>query len=163
MTNEFDKETQKTIDNIYEQIEVLKGKVDELKSGPKNKNVRWRAEKGEFYYSFNGFLDTSLKTESLDEFDNCRYNAGFYFKTKEEAEKYKNNLIITQKLKDIALRLNRTSAYFHFIYLDLDGELATSYQSIKVMGGIYCANPDFLETAIKEIGEKELIEYIKER
>ena len=159
MSEDF-KSVQDMLEQAKELVKTLENKYKELN---KPKNVRWRAEKGEFYYSFNGFLDTSLKTESLDEFDNCRYNAGFYFKTKEEAEKYKNNLIITQKLKDIALRLNRTSAYFHFIYLDLDGELATSYQSIKVMGGIYCANPDFLETAIKEIGEKELIEYIKER
>ena len=161
MTNEFDKETQKTIDNIYEQIEVLKGKVDELKSGPKNKNVRWRAEKGERYYLISNEGSIGHNFEDSRPYNNYQYNVGNYFKTSEEAENYKKHLIITQKLKDIALRLNNTSVYPYFIYLNSYGELTTACQTTKIVGAIYCTNHKFLETCIKEIGEKELIEYIK--
>lgn len=159
--SEYFKEVQDMLEQAKELVKTLENKCNELKDKPEN--IRWKAKfDGDEYFIIP--TDEIIMKKRFDWNNDCdilNYQTGNYFKTLEEAEKYKNNLIITQKLKDIALRLNNTSAYPYFIYLNSYGELATSYQSIKVMGGIYCANPDFLETAIKEIGEKELIEYMK--
>ena len=74
-------------------IEELKQRINEIneKYGiPK----RWRAEKGEIYW----FIDSDFSGKVRDLWDqrshdeNVRYNLGNYFKTKEEAEKVKEEL-----------------------------------------------------------------------
>ena len=58
------------------------------------KKKRWRAEEGEIYW----FIDTDFSGKVRDLWDqrstdeNVRYNLGNYFKTKEEAEKVKEEL-----------------------------------------------------------------------
>ena len=58
------------------------------------KEKRWRAEEGEIYW----FIDTDFSGKVRDLWDqrstdeNVRYNLGNYFKTKEEAEKVKEEL-----------------------------------------------------------------------
>ena len=106
----LDKETEKTIEEINQKIQELQSKVDELKSG-NNKCVRWMAKEGESFYIVSGCACSKQKapykmTEDFGVCCNFHYDTGDYFKTAQEAEKSYNNLIITQKLKDIALRLN---------------------------------------------------------
>ena len=156
---------EKTIEEINKKIQELQSKVDELKNG-NNKCVRWRAKDEGSYWHVCADGKATLFNESPTHksFDNFLYKIGNYFKTREEAEKHYKHLIITQKLKDIALRLNdgKTSVNLYFIYLNSYGELTTACQSVKEVGAIYCLSDKFLETAIKEIGEQELIDYIKE-
>ena len=61
---------------------------------------RWRAEKDEIYWFVCGDTVILNLTEKDWEGDNDRYSIGNYFKTKEEAEFHKNELIYTQMLKD---------------------------------------------------------------
>ena len=79
-----------------------------------------------------------------------------------------------QKIKDIALRLNngieidwndkdnqkKYCIYYRFLELHEELIQGTVY-NVKYIDGSYCLSDKFLETCIKEIGEKELIEYIK--
>ena len=165
------KEVQDMLEQAKELVKTLENKYNELS---KPKNVRWRAEKDERYYllSNEGFIGHNF--EDSRPYNNYQYNAGNYFKTKEEAEQHKNYLIITQKLKDIALRLNngveidwnKSTPKYTIFYRHLEN----TYRELLVQGkvfnvsylnGIYCLSDKFLETCIKEIGEKELIEYIK--
>lgn len=179
MSEDF-KEVQDMLEQAKELVKTLENKYNELS---KPKNVRWRAEKvipytkDSFYYYINIFgkicncPDDKNKQELLSDF---LYQIGNYFKTKEEAEQYKSNLIITQKIKDIALRLNngididwtnrKQNKFSIFIYVSEDNTAEELYQDFNQYlkrHDIYCLSPKFLETAIKEIGEKELIEYIK--
>lgn len=167
---QYDNETKDLIEQLDKQAKEIQAKIDKLKNN-ENKCVRWRAKEGEYYYSFNGFLDISLKTEALDKFDDCRYNSGFYFGTREEAEKNKQHLIITQKLKDIALRLNdgveidwnegdQGKYFIYYNYNDDSLNLGTLY-NCKTFASIYCLSPKFLGVALDEIGSKELREHIK--
>ena len=97
------------IQKIEDKIEELKQEVEKLKNNDE-KNVRWRAEKDEEYYYCGctavGVPSIYQLTDHQKGFSNFNYSIGNYFKTEEEAEKHYNHLIITQKLKDIALRLN---------------------------------------------------------
>lgn len=167
------KEVQDILEQTKELVKTLENKYNELKNN-ENKCVRWRAkeENGHFgdYYVLNVDGKVCRQTDTGIEHHADRYNIGNYFKTKEEAEKYKQNLIITQKLKDIALRLNdgveidwniEETQFKYYIELYSD-DLEQSYtQDYKQAGVVYCLSDKFLETAIKEIDEKELREYIK--
>jgi hypothetical protein len=74
------------------------GFIEEVKETKK----RWRAKKGEYYwyleYHYSNAVGTSDEWES--EIDNIRYLTGNYFKTKKEAEEYKNYLLADTKIKD---------------------------------------------------------------
>lgn len=77
------------IENIY--IKRLKKRVEEYNEEygiPK----RWRAEKGEKYYFLNTECEIRNIWEDKTKEDGTRYNLGNYFKTKEEAEKVKEEL-----------------------------------------------------------------------
>ena len=72
------------IENIY--IEELKRTVDEYNEKYRILK-RWRAEKGEIYYSIAGVDVIKIDSENLVELDNRRYELGNYFQKKEEAQK----------------------------------------------------------------------------
>ena len=68
-------------------IEIV-NKINEKYGIPK----RWRAEKGEKYYFLNTESEIRNIWEDKTKEDETRYNLGNYFKTKEEAEKVKEEL-----------------------------------------------------------------------
>ena len=77
------------IENIY--IEELKKIVDEYnkKYGiPK----RWRAKEGEEYYFLDGKCEIWSTYENKKKIDDAFFKLGNYFKTKEEAQKVKEEL-----------------------------------------------------------------------
>ena len=77
------------IENIY--IEELKRTVDgynEKYGIPK----RWRGERSDKYFSIFGDSEISKVTDNYFPEDQRRYEWGNYFKTKEEAEKVKEEL-----------------------------------------------------------------------
>lgn len=180
MSEDF-KEVQDMLEQAKELVKTLENKYDELKNNG-CKCVRWRAKHGETFW----FTDEKGRVSCLvvGEYainshnyylENFNYKTGNYFKTKEEAEKHKQYLIITQKLKDIALRLNNGVEINLKNWMDICRQkykivlkpynnilLQAISTSIVDLGQIYCLSDKFLETAIKEIGEQELIEYIKE-
>ena len=167
---QYDKEIKKTIEEINQRIQELQSKVDELKNG-NNKCARWRAKEGEKYWTLDNCYGFPAEFEERNSLVNSfKYQTGNYFKTKQEAEKYRQHLIITQKLKDIALRLNngreidwKTKDMKYFIKIGNNTILEQSWNYYtKYQGSIHCLSDKFLETAIKEIGEQELIDYIKE-
>lgn len=175
MSEDF-KEVQDMLEQAKELVKTLENKYNELN---KPKNIRWRAEKGSDFYIVSGcskYGNVAYKmTEDFGDCCNFHYNTGDYFKTSQEAEKSYNNLIITQKLKDIALRLNngveidwkneeqeKFAIVLHHSNYQNKLELSIeNFYELKYGGSIYCLSPKFLKTAIKEIGEKELIEYIE--
>lgn len=171
---QYDKETEKTIEEINQKIQELQSKVNELKN-ENNKCVRWRAHLNTPYIFINSSGKQETKYDWNDSQDNYLYSIGNYFPYCEHEQKYKQHLIITQKLKDIALRLNDGEK------IDLKNYFGVAKQKYKIvlkahsnmllqaistsvvdLNQIYCLSPKFLETAIKEIGEQELIDYIKE-
>ena len=53
---------------------------------------RWRAEKGDIYYSFTSNFGVEESTEYNDYLDNEAYDSGNYFQTKEEAQEVADKL-----------------------------------------------------------------------
>ena len=98
---------------ILEQIDELKQKIEELEkevNSPESegikKGVRWRPilDKKYFYLDDRGTI--RCVEWQYDDEDIFRFNIGNCFKTEQEAEEYKENLLTKQALKDLALELN---------------------------------------------------------
>lgn len=176
----YDNETTKLINELDKQAKEIQAKIDELKNNNVKKNVRWRAKGGEGFYIVSERSNVGhIEYKMTEDFGACcdfHYKTGNYFKTYEEAKKRIRNLLTTQKIKDIALRLNNgeeidfsnhDSLKYHIGYHYSNSrnkeELGQdSVYELRYLNQIYCLSNKFLETCIKEIGEAELIEYIKE-
>ena len=160
------------IDELKQKIEVLEKKVNSPEFDEVKKGVRQRPKIGEIYY-FLGDNGRIYNTEwEGSEEDLFRFNTGNCFKTEQEAEDYRENLLTKQQLKDLALELNngveinwencaqtKFSIYYqghHVQELRLDS--ADFYTQI---GQVYCLDAIFLETAKERIGEEKLIKLIK--
>lgn len=153
-------ELERKCKELGKEIERLKGKSAE----------RWRADyAGEYWYIDGDIQSDNDKDWGCDEY---RFNIGNYFKTYEEADKVLNKTLIYNKLKDLALRLNKGETLDwsnenqkkFCIYFDnqanrLDYAYHTTYKEI---GGIYSIDQEFLEVALDEIGEEDLIKLFEE-
>lgn len=157
------KKLQEESDKLNKQIDSMPDKVV-----PR----RWRAEDKKFfwYVGSDGCILNSLDHRTND--DDKRYSLGNYFKTKEEAEEYRDNLLTKQKLKDLALRLNKgvkidwnndSQIKRAMSYKEISNELySTTWCEPRYIGAVYCLDANFLNIAKREIGEDKLIKLIKE-
>lgn len=160
------------IDELKQKIEVLEKEVNSPEFDEVKKGVRWQPIFGQrFFYLGDGGVIRCVEWQ-YDYEDKFHFNTGNCFKTEQEAEEYKENLLTKQQLKDLALELNdgveidwencaqtKFSIYYqghHFQELRLDS--ADFYTEI---GQVYCLDATFLETAKERIGEEKLIKLIK--
>ena len=109
----------------------------------------------------NGFKQSFLETY---------IKLGLLYSTKETRDKAQFKLEIETKLKNIAERLNgkekidwkngEKKYYIHYDYCNnnINREYVFSFKS---QGAVYCISNQFLNEAIKEIGEENLIKYFK--
>lgn len=117
-------------------------------------------------------FDELIKSPCLVKFYEKNIELGKVYINEEMCKKAEQKLIIENKLRNVANRLNNgvkinynnTGQKKYYIYYSfVDKELAYSYFIIfKDQGPIYCLSNKFLEESIKEIGEQELINYFKE-
>lgn len=173
---------------MEERIKELEEELVRLREELKKEHEyeRWRAEVlGGEYYLLDidaGFYEDGTQKEdgigiakSFDyrkDLDVSRYEIGNYFKTEEEAKQKLEYIKTEQQLKDIALRLNKgveidweskeQSKWYIYYRSDSEKVYTDSFVVSKHLGAIYCLSEDFKDTAIAEIGEDNLIEYLKE-
>ena len=143
--------------------QVMKEHYPELH---KPENKRWRAENGNTYWTLHNEGSLEFIKERNDTIDDKTHKLGNYFKTKEEAELYRKKLVITQKVKDIAIRLGEPTEddwkdpdveKFYFAFDCQFGDFALHLtRQYKTFGNIYCLDTDFLEVCLEEIGEEDL-------
>ena len=132
---------------------------------------RWKPENGEeyFYVDNVGSVQNAL-------FDNtmgyhlalCRtFNC---FKTREEAQAEAEKILVRRQLEDVARRLNKGQEIdwsnenqykWYITYNTLFGFETYSVSENTTQGVVYCLDKNFLNTAIKEIGEGRLIKYLR--
>lgn len=156
------KTTQEELDKLYAQVNSASDEVE---------IIRWRAQQGAQYYIISGFGEVLVETERNDFNSNNYFALGNYFKTEQEAKDHKENLLTKQKLKDLALRLNKGAKIdwstvfakkYHIMYNYYQNKLWQVHEETWTdMGQVYCLDSNFLEIAKKEIGEDKLIKLIK--
>lgn len=149
-------------EELKKQIEELQKQVALLEGGCK----RWRAGDGETYYHIYGDGDIGCNTDKNGAVSTNYYNLGNYFQTEEEAKKMVEKIKIYIQLKDLALRLNNgeeinwenNNQIKYYIYYDNScKKIYTNYIYYnKNIGQIYCLDQNFLDIALKGIGEANL-------
>lgn len=159
------------VNDLRDELEILKSKFDKLEPKEENKYKRWRADEGKEYYFINSIGDVTSNIDNGTEVSTFRYMVGNYFKTEEEAKEYIENLKTKQELKDLALELNKGQKIDwedkhcnkYYIYYDgVDDVLNIDEANIfQDLGQVYCLDEDFLKIAIERIGEQRLIKLIK--
>ena len=132
---------------------------------------RWEPENGEeyFYVDNVGIVQNAL-------FDNTMgYHLALCrtlncFKTREEAKQEIEKIIVRRQLEDIARRLNKGRELdwndehqykWYIAYNTIFGFATYSVCENVTQGVVYCLDKNFLNTAIKEIGEGRLIKYLR--
>lgn len=81
-----------SIIRLHREKELLE-ELQDLDSGD---NIRWRANVGEYYYSFymheeDGGVRVCLMEETGSRIDDINWKKGYYFRTREEAEEWLEN------------------------------------------------------------------------
>lgn len=154
------------VNELIEEIKQLKEKQAE-----KKELLRWRANEDEKYWCIVESGNVAEYTENGHIVDNFNYSKGNYFKSKEEAEQLLKNLITKQKLKDLALELNKGKEIdwgnpdqlkYGIVYDFYNNKLdVLNTWSSYSTGEVYCLRSDFLEIAKERIGVTDLIYLIK--
>lgn len=156
---------------IIDEINKTKEHLANLEKMLKECNERWKPEKGEeyFYVDNVGIVQNAL-------FDNTMgYHLALcrtlnYFKTREEAKQEAEKILVRRQLEDIARRLNKGREVdwsneeqykWYFAYSTTFGFATYSVYENTTQGVVYCLDKNFLNTAIKEIGEERLIKYLR--
>ena len=131
---------------------------------------RWKPEPNEEYYfvSENGKIVQARNcgwepaTNRID-FYNC-------FKSEKQAEAEAEKILVRRMLEDIARRLNKGKEFdwsdedqykWYIIYNTTFGFETYSVSENTDQGVVYCLDKNFLNTAIKEIGEGRLMKYLR--
>lgn len=159
------------IEELENKIKELQEEINKLKE-EKKPVKRWRANKNEDYFITDNGGEISCITDTFHRIDTYRYNAGNYFKTEQEAENYKEKLLIYQELKDLATELNNgekidwdnNNQHKRYIFFDrYDNKIKSSgLYSNQELGQIYCLDENFLDIAKDRIGEERLKKLFEE-
>ena len=166
-------------------LEELGKEIERLeKEKSRQSHKRWRAKNGERYYTVDSFIKRDIEVDNIiledagynveinDELDNFNYKTRNYFKTKEEAEEYRERLKTYYDLMDLAKELNAgeeidwnndIQVKFFLFYNFIDNKIFYSATcNFKNLGQIYCLDENFLEIAKEKIGEERLVKLFKE-
>ena len=163
-------ELQNKIEDLEKQLAKVKEQVNSIEFEGIKKGGRQMPEYEATYYFLSSdgkIIRTLWYGIDLDLF---RFNTGNCFKTEQEAEEYKENLLTKQALKDLALELNNgvvidwddEKQYKFYIYYDYEVEkLVCHWLEVVKTFDVYCLNNQFLDIAKDRIGEEKLIKLIK--
>ena len=157
---------------IIDEINKTKEHLANMEKMLKECDERWKPEKGEeyFYVDNVGIIQNALFDNTMGyHLDLCKtLNC---FKTKKQAELEAEKILVRRQLEDIARRLNRgvkidwhnDDQYKYCFIYDVDYQHINQDSNINVIrqGAVYCLDKNFLNTAIKEIGEGRLIKYLR--
>lgn len=162
---------------MIEQIEELKQRIEQLEKEVKSNEpnmavtaVRWQPILGQTYFYLDAFGNVESINWDFDDIDYYRFNIGNCFKTRQEAEDYRENLLTKQALKDLALKLNggvdinwndNDQEKIYLFYNNVTNKLDVNSTYISQSYAICCLNIDFLNIAKHHIGEEKLIKLIR--
>lgn len=151
-------------------IDTEDAEVEKEEKENKSTNKRWRAEKGENYWTVSDYrrvkVDVDFGADSSG--DSFRYDTHNYFQTEDEARKYANVLETERKLKKFAdehndkidwTNINQEKWYLYYNYSCYRVGIADHHWT-KKSRVIYFSSEEIAKQAIDTIGEEEIKEYL---
>ena len=158
---------QKIIDEINKAKEHLANLEKMLE---KCEYERWKPNSCDPYYYIDAFGNVLSQIESGHYSDNAFWENYNCFQTREQAEQEAEKILVRRQLEDIARRLNKGQEIdwsdenqykWCITYNTIFGFTTYSVSENTTQGVVYCLDKNFLNTAIKEIGEGRLIKYLR--
>jgi len=157
------------LEELKQELKKLENKINELES---KENNNYKRKSLEEYFYLDECGDVVLEDDYDNNLNNHHYSIGNYFETKEQAENYKERLLIEQELKDIAMELNKgeelywevDSRYKYYLCYDFSEDIIMNDNYsifVRRQGTIYCLNENFKDIAIERIGKERLTKYLK--
>ena len=131
---------------------------------------RWKPNIHNLYYYVDSTGSTSDTYFIPSSNDIKRFNTYNCFRTKEQAKLEAEKILVRRMLEDIARRLNKgqgidwgdkNQCKWFIIYDTTFGIETYSVSENIIQGVVYCLDENFLNTAIKEIGEERLKKYLR--
>lgn len=157
-------EYENKIKELQDELEQLKAAKIEAEQ-PK----RWKPKDGEAYWIVNsgGGLEHYVRVNDFT--DNWAYLTGNCFKTKEEAEEYKNQIYYTARYKNYIEEhsepidwMDGDQNKYYAYYRDCRELFVESCWFSIIQGTIYASSEQIIWDAIKEIGEDNFKKYVLE-
>lgn len=160
-------------EEILNEINKTKEHLVNMEKMLKECNKRWKPNDFCPYF----YVDSCMKIEESNFYNDTyihseRYNTYGTFKTKEEAQREVEKILIRRQLEDIARRLNKeqrvdwsnnTQRKYTILFLTSNDTISCVPSSMrKIQGAVYCLDIDFDKIAIQEIGEERLKKYLKD-
>lgn len=139
----------------------------------------WEPKEHQKYYYINDEGDIVCEEWRIFQEDFFRQSIGNCFETFQEAVDCRDNLMVKQQLKNLALELNNGAEIdwsdynqqkFYIAYkgffinpcsFELGYSLTVQSTRKKILGITYCLNPNFLKIAQQNIGAEKLIKLFK--
>lgn len=156
---------QELINDLKKQLQEAQEKFENL-----SKTERFEPNENEIYWLVNSLCNVvAIAFDNNLQDDIRRYETFNCFRTREDAEREANKILIRRKLEDIARRLNgdkeidwsNENQRKYFINYYFSEGLCIDWNTYMcVQGCIYCLDEKFLDIAKEEIGEQELKDYI---
>ena len=158
------------ISELEQQLAVLRAEAEKEEKENKSTNKRWRAEKGENYWTVSDYrrvkVDVDFGADSSG--DSFRYDTHNYFQTEEEAQKYANVLGIERQLKKFAdehndvidwtnINQHKWNLCYYYSRYEVSPIRCCVVKEARV---IYFSSEEIAKQAIDEIGEEEIKEYL---
>ena len=131
---------------------------------------RWKPNSCDPYYYIDAFGNVLSQIKSGHYSDNAFWENYNCFQTREQAEQEAEKILVRRQLEDIAKCLNKGQEIdwsdenqykWYFVYDTTFGFATYSVSENTTQGVVYCLDKNFLNTAIKEIGEGRLIKYLR--
>lgn len=158
------------ISELEQQLAVLKAEAEKEEKENKSINKRWRAEKGENYWTVSDYrrvkVDVDFGADSSG--DSFRYDTHNYFQTEDEARKYAKVIETERQLKRFAdeyndkidwTNINQTKWSLYYSYSGYEVGIAVRCVT-KDARVIYFSSKEIAEQAINTIGEEKIKEYL---
>lgn len=151
------------INKTKEHLANMEKMLEECEQG------RWKPKDGDIFYYIDTYCRVIKEQWADMPTDNIHYKKDNCFKTREQAETEVEKILVRRQLENIARRLNKgikidwydNEQSKHCIELYCNNIITNFYYGHKTQGAVYCLDKDFLNTAIKEIGEERLKKYLR--
>lgn len=151
------------INKTKEHLANMEKMLEECEQG------RWKPKDGDIFYYIDTYCRVIKEQWADMPTDNIHYKKDNCFKTREQAETEVEKILVRRQLENIARRLNKgikidwydNEQSKHCIELYCNNIITNFYYGHKTQGAVYSLDKDFLNTAIKEIGEERLKKYLR--
>lgn len=156
-------------EEILNEINKTKEHLTNMEKILEEYSERWKPSSCDAYYYIDAFGNVLSQIESGHYSDSAFWKSYNCFKTREQAEAEAEKILVRRMLEDIARRLNKgikidwndgvQSKYCIELYCN---NIITDFYLVhKTQGTVYCLDKNFLDVAIKEIGEERLKNYLR--